>query len=430
MSVRNGAAVCLVIWGSVGLGVVGASGVAWAQAPGTSPAPTGGDPAAQAEWQSVIDLFSKANDDLNGSDRNLAAFIAANKLTPGGKSATTGLVARIDAARTNVLSSIDAAKLLAARPQATAADAARFRAATLPALTDATATTPVATAALQNQAYVDHSDQDRAAAAQKAADAAAARQTAAQAALATQQAADQQRKDADTARKAADAQARSAAEAKAHADIDARSGVVLQALKDQTEIAKQVSVALDALLIKNNLTSEARNAGIKLQRRVDANGAGRMVAQGKVSSLGDKPAAQGASILSATTADANQLGRDIVAIQAEEKALISSPKTFIGGIVPAISASAGTADPTPSGGSAPSPRLQDIVPVCDFTFEPADGKPMQLGIDGGPLRPLPTHARLASGRHTLSLRRNADVAERRELLLCGYVSTVPIEPIK
>lgn len=424
MSVRNGAAVCLVILGSVGLGVVGASGPAWAQAPATA------DPAAQAEWQSVIDLFSKANDDLNGSDRNLAAFIAASKLTPSGKSATSGLVARIDAARTNVLSSIDAAKLLAARPQATAADAARFRAANLPALTEATATTQAATAAVQNQAYVDHSDQDRAAAAQKAADAAAARQAAAQAALATQQAADQQRKDADAARKAADAQAHSAAEAKAHADLDTKSGIVLQALKDQTEIAKQVSVALDALLIKNNLTSEARNAGIKLQRRVDANGAGRLVAQGKVSSLGDKPAAQAAGILSATTADVNQLGRDIVAIQAEEKALISSPKTFIGGIVPAISASAGASDPTPSAGSAAPPRLQDIVPVCDFTFEPADGKPMQLGIDGGPLRPLPTHARLASGRHTLSLRRNADAAERRELLLCGYVSTVPIEPIK
>src|ERR1700722_3840820 len=103
MSVRNGAAVCLVILGSVGLGVVGASGPAWAQTPAAA------DPAAQAEWQSVIDLFSKANDDLNGSDRNLAAFIAANKLTPGGKAATSSLVTRIDAARTNVLSSIDAA---------------------------------------------------------------------------------------------------------------------------------------------------------------------------------------------------------------------------------------------------------------------------------------------------------------------------------
>lgn len=430
MSVRSRAAVCLVI-----LGVVNGRGIAWAQSPGASAspppaggqAPAGGDPAAQAEWQSVVDLFSKANDDLNASDRNLAAFIAANKLTPGGKSATSALVTRIDAARTNVLSSIDAAKLLAARPQSTAADAARFRAANLPALTEATATTQAATAAVQNNAYVDHHNQDRAAAAQKAADAAAARQAAAQAAVAAQQAADQQRKDADAARKAADAQARSAAEAKAHADLDTKAGVVAQAMKDQTEIAKQVSVALDALLIKNNLTSEARNAGIKLQRRVDANGAARMVAQGKLSSLGDKPAAQAAGILAAVTADVNQMGRDIVAVQAEEKALVSSPKTFISGIVPAISASAPSTDSAPS---TAAPRLQDIVPVCDFTFEPADGKPMQIAIDGGPLRPLPTHARLASGRHTLSVRRNADAAERRELLLCGYVSTVPIEPIK
>ncbi len=434
MRLRSGAATSVIAVGVLGvLGLCASQGAAWAQAPaGSESAPSapsggGGDPAAQQEWQAVVDLFTKTGDDLNGADRSLASFIAASKLTPSGKSGTSALVTRIDAARTNLLSSLDAAKLLAARPQTTAADAARFRTANLAALTEATAATQAATAALQNPAYVDHSEQDRAAAAQKAAEAAAARQAAAQAALAAQQAAEQQRKDAEAQRKAADAQAHAAADAKVRADVDAKSGVVAQALKDQADMAKQISIALDALLIKNNLTSDARNAGIRLQRRVDANGAGRLVAQGKLSSLGDKPATQAASTLAAVTGDVNQLGRDLTAIQAEEKALVGSPKTFIGGMVPAISVVPPTSD---ASGAPPPRRLEDIVPVCDFTFEPADGKPMQVGIDGGPLRPLPTHARLASGRHTLSVHRNADAAERRELLLCGYVSTVPIEPIK
>jgi hypothetical protein len=422
MRVRAGAIVCLVV-----MGMAGASGRASAQAAAGSSAATGGDPAAQTEWQSVIDLFSKASDDLNAADRGLAGFVAGNKLTPGGAAATKALAARNDAARTNLQSSLDAAKLLAGRPTTTAADAARFRSANLAAITEAAASGQASNAAVQNSAFVDHSDADRAAAAQKAADAATARAAAAQAAIATAQAAAQQRKDAQAQAAATQAQAQSAADAKIRADVDAKTGVVVQALKDQGDICKQAGVTLDALLIKNNLTSDARNAGIRLQRRIDASGASRLVAGGKLSSLGDKPAAQAASTLAGVTADVNVLGREVTAIQAETKALASSPRTFIGGIVPAISAAA-PADSTPPPAAA-SPRTQDIVPVCDFTFEPADGKPMQMGIDGGPLRPLPTHARLASGRHALSVHRGADAADRHELLLCGYVSTVPIEPI-
>jgi hypothetical protein len=424
MRVRAGAIVCLVV-----MSVAGASGRASAQAPAGSSAATGGDPAAQTEWQSVIDLFSKASDDLNAADRGLAGFVAANKLTPGGAAATKSLAARNDAARTNLASSLDAAKLLAGRPTTTAADAARFRSANLAAVTEANASTQASNAATQNAAFVDHSDADRAAAAQRAADAAAARAAAAQAASDAQQAAAQARKDAQAQAQQAQAQAQSAADAKIRADVDAKTGVVVQAIKDQGDICKQASATLDALLIKNNLTSDARNTGIRLQRRIDASGANRLVVAGKISSLGDKPAAQAATMLAGATADVNVLGREVTAIQAETRALAASPRTFIGGIVPSINASGATDSSSPTPAPAGSPRTSDIVPVCDFTFEPADGKPMQIAIDGGPVRPLPTHARLASGRHLLSIHRGADAADRRELLLCGYVSTVPIEPI-
>ncbi len=424
MRVRSGAAVCLVtmmmvVWpGSVS-----------AQAPSGSSAPGPSDPAAAQEWQSVIDLLSKANDDLNASDRGLATFITGNKLTPSGKAATSGLVTRIDAARTNLLSSLDAAKLLAGRPQSTAADAARFRTANLPALTEASAATQAANAATQNTAYVDHSEQDRAAAAQRAADAAAARQAAADAAAAAAAAADQQRKDAAAAAKAADDQRKAAADAKVRADVDQKSGIVFQALKDQGDVGKQVQAGLDALMMRNNLTSEARNSAIRLQKRLDANGAARLVAQNKLSNLGNVSATQAATLLASVTGDVNALGREVGSIQADQKALVGSRRTYIGGLVPPGSSIPTSADN--SAASAPAPRsASEVVPICDFTFEPADGKPMQVAIDGGPLRPLPTHARLASGRHTLSLRRGPDSAERHELLLCGYVSTVPLEPIK
>jgi hypothetical protein len=401
---------------------VGGNGVAWGQAPpaGTdSPgAGGGGDPAAQKEWQSVVAMLTQAMSDLNDADRALASFVANSKLTPRGKAATTAQIAKDDAARNNLQSTIDAANLLAARPQSTAADAARFRTANLAAVTDAGNATQAAKADVQEPTYVDHTEADRAAAAQKAADAAAARQAAAAAA-------DQARKDAEAQRKAdADSKA-AAADAKTRADVDSKSAIVAQALKDQGDKAKPMVVSLDSLLMKNNLTSEARNVGIRLQRRMDVNAQGRVAAQTRLDALKNKPAAQATTLIAGLTADVNALGKDLNAVNDEEKNLLSSPKTFIGGIVPSPgSASTSDAAPTPAhpGG--------DIVPICDFTFEPADGKPMMLGVDGGPVRPLPTHARLASGRHTLVVRRDPDSAERHELLLCGYVSTVPIEPLK
>jgi hypothetical protein len=363
-------------------------------------------------------MLSQSMSDLNDADRGLASFVAGNKLTPKGKSATTASTRRLDAARTNLQSTIDAAKLLAARPQSTAGDAARFRDANLPAVTEAGAATQAAKAAVQEPSYVDHSDEERAEAARKAADAAAARDAAAAAA-------EQSRKDAEAKRKADEAQKHADADAKVRADVDGKSASVAQALKDQGDRAKQIDVALSAFLLRNNLTSEARNAGLKMQRRLDANSQGRITAQGRLTSLKAKLPAQSATLVTSLLADVSALGRELSAMTDEQKAIATSPKSYIGGIVPSATPWNGT-----EATAAPVAVSVDIVPTCDFTFEPADGKPMALAIDGGASRPLPTHAHLASGRHTLVIRRDPDSVERHELLLCGYVSTIPIEPIK
>ena len=416
MSLRRGAIAGLAM---MALAVTAAPRDVFAQSPSAGPAaPSGGDPAAQKEWTSVLGMLSQSMSDLNDADRGLATFVTGTKLTPKGKSATTALTSRLDAARTNLQSTIDAAKLLAARPQTTAADAARFRDANLAAVTEAGNATQAAKAAVQEPSYVDHSDEERAAAARKAADAAAARDAAAAAA-------EQARKDADAKRKADEAQKRSDADAKVRADVDAKSAAVAQALKDQGDRAKQIDVALSAFLLRNNLTSDARNAGIKMQRRLDANSQGRMAAQGRLTALKAKLPAQSAALVATLLADVSALGRELSTMTDEQKTIATSSRSYIGGIVPPQTPTNGSDAP-----AAPVSTSVDIVPTCDFTFEPADGKPMMLAIDGGPSRPLPTHAHLASGRHTLVIRRDPDSVERHELLLCGYVSTVPLEPIK
>jgi hypothetical protein len=392
--------------------------LSWAQAPAAPEAPAE-SPAAR-EWRSVTELFSKTNDDLNAADRSLASFVATGKLTPAGRGATHALAARIDAARTNLQSSLDAANLLAARPQSSVEDAARFRAANLAALTEATAAAQAADAATRNPAYADHSEEQRAEAVRKAAEAAAARQ-----------AAEQARKDADAQRKADEDQRRASADSQTRAGADAKASQVQTALQGMVDTAKQVSVALDALLSRNDLTSEARNAALRLQRRADANAGARLDVQGKLSSLHDKAASQALAFADGCLKEAGTLGRELTAIGAEQKALSESPRSFLGAVGRAPDPSPAPAEGqtlAPSG--LPPRRSGDIVPICEFTFEPADGKPMEIAVDGGPLRPMPARARLASGRHTLSLRRDATAAERHELLLCGYVSTVPIEPIE
>jgi hypothetical protein len=153
-----------------------------------------------------------------------------------------------------------------------------------------------------------------------------------------------------------------------------------------------------------------------------------MALQARLDALSDKPAAQWGRLVAAIAAETEKGGRDLTRLSDDMKGLVASPKSYFGG-VPLGNVAAGT---TPSGDTKePAPRrLEELVPVCEFTFEPADGKPLQLGIDGAPLRPLPLRARLNSGRHQLTVRRDKATEERRELLLCGRIATVPVEPTK
>jgi hypothetical protein len=224
-----------------------------------------------------------------------------------------------------------------------------------------------------------------------------------------------------------------AAEAKLKSEVDARAVAVDQVLKEQNEKAREIGAALGGFLAKTNLTSDARNGATRMQKQMDTATQTRLGLSARIAEAKDKPAAEAARLISGVSTEAERLAKELARATDQQKALIGSPKSYYGGAPAAV---ANTPAPSSSAGNhiaakpEPPRRLEDIVPVCEFTFESADGKPMQVAIDGGTAHSVPTRARLASGRHVLLVRRDRAVEERRELLLCGHVASVPIEPLK
>jgi hypothetical protein len=132
--------------------------------------------------------------------------------------------------------------------------------------------------------------------------------------------------------------------------------------------------------------------------------------------------------LGALAADVEKSGRELSTLGEGTRVLIANARSYLTGSVPPPAAT-GAAAPEPS---RPAHRTEDFVPMCDFAFEPAapDARSTLLSIDGAPFRSLPTRIHLASGRHSLSVKRDHALQERRELLLCGHVAVIPIEAPK
>ncbi len=418
--------------------VIALTGATMTPLPARAQATAPSDPAAAKEWKDVLDLLQKQVDALNEADRTLASFIASSKLTAAGKKVTSAASTKIDAARTQLQSTFDAAKLLSARPQSTVDDAARFRNTNLAAISEAGAAAEAGRKAAADSTLVDHSEEERADAARKAAEATTARKAAADAARATEEqrrkdaedarkSEEQRRKDAEDARKAAAVSAAAAAEAKVKADADAKASQLAQLLKEQSDRSREVSALFSGFLMKTNLSSDSRNAAIRGQKQLDALSQGRMGLQVRLDAVKEKSPAQASKLLAAMAAETERATKDLARLADEQKSLASSPKSYFGG-----TPLGPTAPESKVAAAAPEPtrRLEDIVPMCEFTFEPADGKPMQLAIDGGPLHALPSRTRLASGRHVLIVKRDKATEERRELLLCGRIATVPLDPVK
>jgi hypothetical protein len=418
---------------------------------------------AAKEWRETVRLFEAQLAAVNDADRALTAFTTKSKLTGKGKTQTKAVATRLEAARQQLQTTLDAAALLSKRAKATADDAIRFRSSNTQVLADGADAVQKEQAAEQDASLVDHSEAEaaaRRAAAEKArADQESARREAEERRKAEEdkrRAEADERKKADEAKRSAEADARRSAEeqrraaaeasaamaaaaaanadAKARADVDTKRAALEASVREQGERARDAALALAGFLSKANVTIDARGTATRHQRALESAAASTKALEKKLAEAAGLSTRNAAGALGAIAPEIERSGRDVRATAEAARLLISSSKSYLTGFVPPST----PAPAAPAGaGSAPEPkpqvyRTEDFVPMCDFVFEPAapDAKSASISIDGAPFKPLPTRIRLASGRHSLSVKRDRALQERRELLLCGHVAVIPIEAPK
>lgn len=451
------------------LALTAAAPVAWAQE-----APT---EQASKEWAATLQLFSTQLAAVNEADRNLTMFTSNNKLTPKGKERSKSLAAKLDTSRQELQTTIDAIALFSKRPKTTIEDAAKFRTANAKVLSDAGDAVQAERAAEQEPTFVDRTAEE-AAARRAAAERARAEQEASRREAEERRKAEEERKRTESeqrrkaeeerrrteaeqrraaeedkrkaeaeARRRAEEEKRTAAaaaaaaaahetaqaEQKARADVDARLSALEKATRAMADRVRESTDNVAAFLARPTLTIDARGAGVRHQRALEEAGRELRALDKRVTDTRAMPVKQAAAVVGALQADIERTTRTHGNIVEAARATITSPKSFLTGIVPPLSAtpaaSASSAAPEPAPRATAPSRTEDVVPMCEFAFEPTgDSKGMTVSVDGSAQKSLPLRVRLASGRHTLFVKKDKAVQERRELLLCGHVAVVPIDP--
>jgi hypothetical protein len=222
------------------------------------------------------------------------------------------------------------------------------------------------------------------------------------------------------------------ADSKARGEVDAKRTALETSVREQSDRARDAALGLAGFLAKANVTIDARGAATRYQRALEtataqAKGFEKRIAD--AANLATRPAG---AALAALAPEVDRSARDIRTTAEASRLLIANTGSYLTGKAPAP-----TAPSVATTSSAPETRPQayrteDFIPMCDFSFEPAapDARSVTLSIDGGPFKPLPTRTRLASGRHSLAVKRDRALQERRELLLCGHIAVIPIEAPK
>ena len=416
--------------------------------------------AAAKEWQETVRLFQAQLVAVNDADRALTAFTTKNKLTGKGKTQSKTIAGRLDGARQQLQSSLDAAALLSRRAKGTTDDAIRFRSSNTQVLAEGADAVQKEQAAEQDSSLIDRAEEDaaarRAAAEKVRADQESARREVEERRKAEEdkrRAEGEERKKGDEAKRRSDADGRRAAEdqrkaaaeaataaaaasaadadAKARTDVDAKRAALEANVREQGERARDAALAIAGFLSKANVTIDARGAAARHQRALEASALATKAFEKKLADTASLPARSAAGAISAIGPEVERSNRDLRATAEAGRLLIGSSKSYLTGIVPPSALAPATAATTPEP-KAQVYRTEDFVPMCDFAFEPAapDAKSAQISVDGSPFKALPARIRLASGRHLLSVKRDRALQERRELLLCGHVAVIPIDAPK
>jgi hypothetical protein len=417
--------------------------------------------AGAKEWSETVRLFQTLLTEVNNADRALTAFTTKNKLTAKGKARAKTVAGQLDAARQQLQTTLDAASLLSKRPKTTADDAVRFRASNAQVLADGADAVQKEQASEQDATLVDRSEEE-AAARRAAFDKARADQESARREAEERRKADEDKRRAEAeerrkgeearrktegdARRSAEEQRKAAAEAatsmaaaaavvadsKARGEVDAKRTALETSVREQSERARDAALGLAGFLAKANVTIDARGAATRYQRALETAAAQAKAFEKKIADTAALSTRPAGAALATLAPEVERSARDIRTTAEAARVLVANTGSYLTGKAPAP-----TAPTVATTNGAPEPRPQayrteDFIPMCDFSFEPAapDAKSVTLSIDGGPYKPLPTRTRLASGRHSLSVKRDRALQERRELLLCGHIAVIPIEAPK
>lgn len=404
------------------------------------------DSGAGREWAQTVQLLEQQLRVVGDADRDLGAFSTKNKLTPKGKTQVKALAVKLDATRQQLQSSLDAAQLLSKRPRSTLEDAIKFRRANEQLLADATDVAAKERAAEQDASMIDRSAEEAEAKRVEAERARAAQEAQRREAEERRKAELEQKKAADDEKKKSEADARrradearvaaaeaaqakaAAAEQEGRSEINNRVAALEKAAHDQIDRARDGAQQLSTFLARPNLTIDARSAGMKLQKSLETTPS----LDARIATLRTMPVAQAKQSLTGFQAEVERQGRDLLSGVDAARNLIGNPRSYLTGsaaaVVPPPVAKAADSHAAPNAPTTSKYRTEDIVPMCEFAFEPGENaRGVTLSIDNGQARTLPARVRLASGRHTMVVKKDRVSEERHELLLCGHIAVIPID---
>lgn len=222
--------------------------------------------------------------------------------------------------------------------------------------------------------------------------------------------------------------------ARNQAALDKETEETAKPLQEIGALAAGKTAELSTFLGRSDLSENGKNKGMAAARKLYGVG-GKVAAvhEAAQSAKAKTPVTAALTAMAKVKGQARELLKDTKQVCDEVKALIETKSSY----AKEKPATPQTPPPSGSGTAAPGPSVppsgatERTIPTCEILFEPADNVPgIQISLDGGPAAELPVRLKIASGRHAILVKKGKLSEQLSELLLCGYVSRVPISTPK
>jgi hypothetical protein len=250
------------------------------------------------------------------------------------------------------------------------------------------------------------------------------------------EAAEQARRALADASAAAQARIEAAAQQKARAEAeektrqqaaDQRLTAASLTIGDQRRKVGAALLALTGLLARPDITPGQRASALALQRQLTRELDALKAIEGRAVVAPGSP-----SVVVGARASEVEGGLRAIGQQAAVSLAAAGALADVAAVAPAVAPAPAMA-PAPPPPAAPAPSRPPVtsVPTCVVQFAAAPGAvAFTLAVDGASPVPLPADVKIASGRHTLVVRAGGVQRRSSELLVCGRVRNLVLEPPK